>query len=160
MYGDLRDYVSIVRKVLKREDPVRHDGREIQLPYTGDGALGIGKPLKSILHTNPDIPIWLGTGHETNVKLTAEIADGWIPMGFVPGMMKVFEPWLDEGFRRAGGGTALARRDARRGARHRRYVCAVCVCVCDLLMIAVTHLVCDLLMTGTPNIFFTLCVIY
>ena len=107
-YWRLRDYVSIVRKVLKREDPVRHDGREIQLPYTGDGALGIGKPLKSILHTNPDIPIWLGTGNETNVKLTAEIADGWIPMGFVPGMMKVFEPWLDEGFRRAGGGKSLA----------------------------------------------------
>lgn len=107
-YWRLRDYVSIVRKVLAREGPVEHDGREIQLPYTGDGALGIGKPLKSILHTNPDIPIWLGTGNETNVKLTAEIADGWIPMGFVPGMMKVFEPWLEEGFRRAGGGKSLA----------------------------------------------------
>jgi len=107
-YWRLRDYVTIVRKVLKREGPVIHDGREIALPYTGEGALGIGKPLKSILHTNPDIPIWLGTGNETNVKLTAEIADGWIPMGFVPGMMKVFEPWLQEGFRRAGGGKSLA----------------------------------------------------
>ncbi len=36
-----------------------HDGREISLPYTGEGALGVGKPLKSILHMNPDIPIYL-----------------------------------------------------------------------------------------------------
>ena len=60
-------------------------GREICLPYTGEGATGVGKPLKSILHMNPDIPIYLGTGNEATVKLTAEIADGWLPMGFVPG---------------------------------------------------------------------------
>jgi len=104
----LRDYAAIVRKVLRREAPVVHDGREIQLPYTGEGALGVGKPLKSILHTNPNLPIWLGTGSEANVKLTAEIADGWLPMGFHPGMMQVYRPWLEAGFRRAGGGKSLA----------------------------------------------------
>jgi F420-dependent oxidoreductase-like protein len=104
----LRDYVTIVRKVLRREGPVSHAGREIALPYTGEGALGVGKPLKSILHMNPDIPIFLGTGNEANVKLTAEIADGWIPMGFVPGMLEIFRPWLEEGFRRAGDGRTLA----------------------------------------------------
>jgi alkanesulfonate monooxygenase SsuD/methylene tetrahydromethanopterin reductase-like flavin-dependent oxidoreductase (luciferase family) len=69
--------------------------------------MGIGKPLKSILHTNPNLPIWLGTGTETNVKMTAEIADGWLPLGFVPGSMKLFKPWLEEGFARAGGGKSL-----------------------------------------------------
>ena len=59
-----------------------HDGREISLPYTGEGAAGVGKPLKSILHMNPDIPIYLGTGNESTVKLTAEIADGWLPTRF------------------------------------------------------------------------------
>jgi hypothetical protein len=41
------------------------------------------------------------------VKLTAEIADGWLPMGFVPGAMEEYGPWLDEGFRRAGNGKSL-----------------------------------------------------
>jgi F420-dependent oxidoreductase-like protein len=105
----VRDYVAIVRKVLRREGPVSHAGREIQLPYTGPGSLGFGKPLKSILHPNPDLPIWLGTGSEAMVKLTAEIADGWLPFGFAPGMLeRVYRPWLEEGFRRAGGGKSLA----------------------------------------------------
>ena len=103
-YWRIRDYVSIMRKVFAREEPVSHDGKEISLPYRGEGAMGIGKPLKSILHMNPKIPIWLGTGSETNVKLTAEIADGWFPLAFVPGMMDLYRPWLEEGFRRAGGG--------------------------------------------------------
>ncbi len=98
----LRDYVEIVRKVWRREAPVAHDGREIQLPYRGPGSVGLGKPLRSILHMNPDIPIWLGTGGPANVRLTAEIADGWLPMGFVPGMMEVYRPWLEEGLRRSG----------------------------------------------------------
>ena len=112
----IRDYVTIVRKVLKREEPVTHDGPEIQLPYQGPGALGIGKPLRSILHMNARIPIWLGTGTEANVKLTAEIADGWLPLGFVPGMLPVFRPWLEEGFRRAGGGKSLAGFEIMAGA--------------------------------------------
>jgi F420-dependent oxidoreductase-like protein len=107
-YYRIRDYATIMRKIFKREEPVSHDGKEIALPYTGPGAMGIGKPLKSILHMNPNIPIWLGTGTEANVKLTAEIADGWFPLSFVPGMMDVYRPWLEEGFKRAGGGKSLA----------------------------------------------------
>jgi F420-dependent oxidoreductase-like protein len=106
-YWHLRDYVEIMRKVFRREAPLEHAGRELCLPYRGTGALGIGKPLKSILHMNPRIPIWLGTGSEAMVKLTAEIADGWLPMGFAPGMMKVYRPWLEAGFRRAGGGKSF-----------------------------------------------------
>ena len=96
-----------MRKVLERKEPVHHEGRELSLPYTGPGALGVGKPLMSILHGNPRLPIWLGTGTEANVKLTAEIADGWLPLGFVPSSMKVVRPWLDEGYRRAGHGKSL-----------------------------------------------------
>jgi F420-dependent oxidoreductase-like protein len=106
-YWRIRDYVSIMRKIFEREEPVTHEGKEISLPYTGEGAMGIGKPLKSILHMNPKIPIWLGTGSESNVRLTAEIADGWFPLAFVPGMMDSYRPWLEEGFRRAGGGKGL-----------------------------------------------------
>jgi F420-dependent oxidoreductase-like protein len=107
-YWRLRDYVAIMRKVFERKDPVVHAGREISLPYTGPGALGVGKPLTSILHMNPRLPIWLGTGTEANVKLTAEIADGWLPLGFVPRLMPMLRPWLEEGFRRASGGKGFA----------------------------------------------------
>ena len=106
-YWRIRDYVTIMRKIFEREEPVAHDGKEISLPYTGEGAMGIGKPLMSILHMNPKIPIWLGTGTESNVRLTAEIADGWFPLAFVPGMMDLYRPWLEEGFRRAGGGKSI-----------------------------------------------------
>ena len=104
----IRDYVAIMRKIFERKEPVSHAGREIALPYTGPGALGVGKPLTSILHMNPRLPIWLGTGTEANVKLTAEIADGWLPLGFVPRLMPMLRPWLEEGFRRAGGGKGPA----------------------------------------------------
>ena len=98
----LRDYVTIVRRVLERKGPVRHEGEEIRLPYDGPGATGLGKPLKSVLHTNPDIPIFLGTGAPANVALTAEIADGWLPMGYGPDTRSVYKPWIEKGLARAG----------------------------------------------------------
>jgi F420-dependent oxidoreductase-like protein len=101
-YWRLRDYVQIMRKVNRREGPVSHEGREFSLPYAGEGSAGLGKPLMSILHTNVDLPIWCGSGSEATVKLTAELCDGWLPLGFVPGRMETFQPWIEEGFRRAG----------------------------------------------------------
>ena len=106
-YYRMKDYVAIMRKIFAREAPVTHDGREIALPYTGPGSAGLAKPLKSILHMNP-IPIYLATGSESTVKLTAEIADGWLPMGFVPGAMAEYRPWIEEGFRRAGNGKGFS----------------------------------------------------
>jgi F420-dependent oxidoreductase-like protein len=103
-YWRMRDYIQIIRKINLRDGPVSHQGREISLPYTGEGASGLGKPLSSILHPNPDLPIWMGCGGEANVKLTAELCDGWLPHGFVPGRMAHFAPWVEEGFRRAGNG--------------------------------------------------------
>ncbi len=101
-YYRLKDYVSIMKKIWAREAPVTHDGKEISLPYTGTGALNVGKPLKSIMHTNPDIPIWLGTGMESTVRLTAEIADGWLPLGFVPESAHLYQDWIDQGLERGG----------------------------------------------------------
>jgi F420-dependent oxidoreductase-like protein len=106
-YYRLRDYVTIMRKVFRREAPVVHEGREIRLPYQGRGSSGLGKPLRSILHMNPDIPIFLGAENEATVKLCAELCDGWLPLGFVPGSMPHYRPWLEHGFARAGGGKSL-----------------------------------------------------
>lgn len=103
-YYRLRDYVIIMKKVFARDQPVTHNGKEFQLPYHGPGTLGIGKPLKSILHMNPNIPVWLGSGTETNVRLAAEVADGLLPLGFVPPIAHMYRPWIEEGFARAGNG--------------------------------------------------------
>lgn len=106
-YYRIKDYVAIIRKIWAREEPVTHEGKEISLPYEGEGSAGLAKPLKSILHMNPDIPIFLGTGNEASVRLTGEIADGWLPLGFVPGSLPEYLPWLEEGFKRAGNGKSL-----------------------------------------------------
>jgi F420-dependent oxidoreductase-like protein len=80
----LRDYVTILRKVLDREGPVAHDGPEISLPYRGPGALGQGKPLKSIMHPVARVPVWLAAGGPRNTALAGELFDGWLPMGLGP----------------------------------------------------------------------------
>ncbi len=103
-YYWLKDYVEIMRKVFEREAPVSHDGKQLSLPFEGEGALGVGKPLMSILHMAPDIPIYLGTGNEATVRLTGEVADGWLPLGFAPGTFHEYRGWLEEGFARAGNG--------------------------------------------------------
>ncbi len=101
-YYRIKDYVAIMKKIWAREEPVTHDGKEISLPFTGEGALGIGKPLKSILHMNPDIPVFLGTGMESTVRMTAEVADGWLPLGFVPETAHLYKDWIQQGLDKAG----------------------------------------------------------
>jgi F420-dependent oxidoreductase-like protein len=98
-----REVVGIIRQVLAREAPVTNDGPHHPLPYTGEGSLGLGKPLKPIVHPlRPDIPIWLGAEGPKNVAQTAEIADGWIPIFYTPQSAGMYQPWLDEGFARPG----------------------------------------------------------
>jgi F420-dependent oxidoreductase-like protein len=97
-----REYVEIVRAVWRRDTPLEHHGRYYQIPYRGADATGLGKPLKSILHGRPDIPIYLAAIGPRNVALAAEIADGWLPVFFSPDRMAVFAPSLESGFRAAG----------------------------------------------------------
>lgn len=97
-----RDYVAIMRKIFRRESAVSHDGSAISLPYAGADATGLGKPLRSILHPNPDLPIYLAAGGPANVALAAEVADGWIPMGLSPANAAEFRTALEKGAARSG----------------------------------------------------------
>lgn len=97
-----REYVEVVRAILRRERPVEHTGTYYQIPYAGPDATGLGKPLKSILHGRADLPIYLAAVGPKNVALAAEIADGWIPVFFSPRRMSLFRAWLEDGFRAAG----------------------------------------------------------
>lgn len=86
-----REYVNIVRQVLARQAPVTNDGEHYPLPYTGEGSWGLGKPLKPITHPlRSDLPIFLGAEGPKNVTMTAEIADGWLPLYYSPYRQEVY----------------------------------------------------------------------
>ncbi len=97
-----REYVDVVRAILRREKAVEYHGEYYEIPYAGPNATGLGKPLKSILHGRADMPLYIAAIGPKNVAMTAEIADGWIPIFFSPRRMKMFREWLDEGFKRSG----------------------------------------------------------
>jgi F420-dependent oxidoreductase-like protein len=82
--GRTRDTVDICRKIWSGEK-VSHDGKAIKLPLPADEGTGLGKPLKFMNRiARPDIPIVIASIGPSNVKMTAEIADGWQPIHFVP----------------------------------------------------------------------------
>jgi F420-dependent oxidoreductase-like protein len=92
-----REYVDIIRQVLRREAPVTSPGPHYPLPYRGEGSWGMGKPLKSITHPRrADLPIFLGAEGPKNVALTAEIADGWLPLYYSPFRQDVYAESLRE----------------------------------------------------------------
>jgi len=92
-----REYIDIVRQVLRREEPVTNDGPHYPLPYTGEGSWGLGKPLRSIVHPlRADIPIFMGAEGPKNVALAAEIADGWLPLYYSPFRQEVYAESLSK----------------------------------------------------------------
>jgi F420-dependent oxidoreductase-like protein len=102
-----REYVEILRAIWAREKPLEHRGVHYQIPYRGPDATGLGKPLKSIVHGR-QIPIYLAAIGPKSVAQAAEIADGWLPIFYSPFRApKIYQPSLDEGFRKAGGGKSL-----------------------------------------------------
>jgi len=79
-----REYVEIVRSVLRR-DVLEHHGAHYDIPYTGPGSTGLGKPLKLMARPpRAEIPLYLASISPKSVELTFEIADGWLPIFFVP----------------------------------------------------------------------------
>ncbi|HEX2622637.1 MAG TPA: LLM class F420-dependent oxidoreductase, partial [Phototrophicaceae bacterium] len=107
-----REYVEVVRKIFKREAPLEHHGEYYQIPYQGADATGLGKPLKSILHAAPNIPIYLASIGPKNVALTAEIGDGWLPIFFSPEHYQTaYADQIQEGFAKAGNGKSLSQFD-------------------------------------------------
>ncbi|WP_176562074.1 LLM class F420-dependent oxidoreductase [Mycolicibacterium palauense] len=92
--GRTREVVDICRQVWRRER-VEHTGRHYQLPLPAERGTGLGKPLKLINHPVRDrIPITIAALGPKNVRLTAEIAEGWQPVFFFP--EKADDIWGEE----------------------------------------------------------------
>ena len=99
-----REYVDIVRTILRREEPLEHHGEHYDIPYDGAGATGLGKPLRIIGHPRAEMPIYIAAIGPKNVELAAEIADGWLPIFFSPyRLAETYGAALDAGFAKAGG---------------------------------------------------------
>jgi F420-dependent oxidoreductase-like protein len=96
-----REYIEVVRRILRREEPVEFHGEFYDLPLRG-GA-GLGKPLKATVHPlRADIPIFLAAEGPKNVALAAEICDGWLPLFFAPKEDAFYRRCLAEGFAASG----------------------------------------------------------
>ncbi|HWD95523.1 MAG TPA: LLM class F420-dependent oxidoreductase [Acidimicrobiales bacterium] len=97
--GRTREIIDICREIWRREAPLEHHGKNYQMPLPAGEGTGLGKPLKLI--TRPlrsDIPVWIASLGEKNVALTAEVANGWIPLFFIPERaQEVFGSALDAG---------------------------------------------------------------
>ncbi len=100
--GRSREYVSIVRDILRRRKRLEHHGEHYDIPLRG--GTGLGVPLKLMISPlRPDVPVYLAANGPKNVALAAEIADGWLPIFFSPHRVSVFRPSLEQGFARAPG---------------------------------------------------------
>jgi len=88
----MRETMAIVRQVLRR-DRLLFDGQIFHLD----------KGLKLLAHPVRDtVPIYLATLTPGGLRLTGELADGWIPTLFAPEHMEVFRPELEAGARISG----------------------------------------------------------
>jgi F420-dependent oxidoreductase-like protein len=88
----MREYVEICRKVWAKDEPITHDGRHYEIPLPAEKGSGYGQPRMLLEDpVRPRIPIWMAAIGEKSVAQAAEIADGWLPLFWVP--EKVGEGW-------------------------------------------------------------------
>ena len=98
----LREYVTIMRMIFEREERAAFEGEMYQLPYKGEGATGLGKPLKSILHCSQPIPIYSANITPKGVETAAEVTDGFFPIWMDPEKFSVFEKPINKGLAASG----------------------------------------------------------
>lgn len=102
-----KEYIKIMRAIMAREGPVEFDGQLYQLPNKGEGTTGLGKPLKSILESCPDLPIYTASITPAGLRCAGEVADGVFPVWMDPTRFDVLGEHLEAGFEKAGNGKSL-----------------------------------------------------
>lgn len=79
-----REVIDICRQVWRRER-VTYDGEVYKIPLPPDQGTGLGKAVKLINHPLRDsIPIFIASLGLKNVEMTAELANGWLPVLYDP----------------------------------------------------------------------------
>ncbi|MCW5890388.1 MAG: LLM class F420-dependent oxidoreductase [bacterium] len=87
--GRMREFITLVRQMLRREGPVEFQGQHYQLPL--QGGAGLGKPLKLITRPLRDeIPFYLGAEGPKNIAMATELCQGWLPLYYSPYRPEVY----------------------------------------------------------------------
>ena len=98
-----REYVSIVRDVVARREPVASDGPHYRLPANGhEGVTGLGKPLKSTLRPLRErLPVYLAAEgpeeHRADRRDRGRLARAVL---LAAPRRELYRPCLEEGFAR------------------------------------------------------------
>src|SRR6516162_8886945 len=108
-----KEYVSIIRQIFAREKPLEHKGEHYQIPYTGPGATGLGKPLKTIIHPSPNLKIYTASIAPAGLRTGAEVADRVLPFLMSPEQAHAIVAPVREGL------AARGRAQDARPIRHR-----------------------------------------
>jgi len=103
----LREYVTIVKQIFARQAPLEFDGVRYQIPYRGEGSSGQGKPLRSMIRSRADIPVYTGSMAPKSQAMSAEIADGCLLTCMHPERPEVLMKNFNEGFEKAGNGKGM-----------------------------------------------------
>jgi F420-dependent oxidoreductase-like protein len=106
-----REYIKIMKQIMARQGPVEFDGQMYQMPNKGEGTTGLGKPLKSILAADPDIPIYTASITAAGLRCAGEVADGVFPVWMDPNKYAVLGEHIEAGFAKADGEKSLANFD-------------------------------------------------
>src|SRR5438067_4410099 len=103
-----REYIAIIRRILERQAPLEFHGEHYQIPYTGPGATGLGKPLRSIIHGDPGLKIYTAAIAPAGLRTAGEVADGVLPFFMSPEKAGAITAPVLEGIGKAGDGKTLA----------------------------------------------------
>jgi F420-dependent oxidoreductase-like protein len=103
-----REYIAIIRRILERKAPLEFHGEHYQIPYTGSGATGLGKPLRSIIHGDPNLKIYTAAIAPAGLRTAGEVADGTLPIFMSPEKPQAITAPILEGMTKAGSGKTLA----------------------------------------------------
>ncbi len=105
-----REYIADHPPDPRAREAARVPRRALQIPATGAGTTGLGKPLKSILHGNPSLPIYTASISPAGLRCAAEVADGVFPMMMDPEKFDVASSAASRGGLRAPRAVARASR--------------------------------------------------
>ncbi|HTW50716.1 MAG TPA: LLM class F420-dependent oxidoreductase [Stellaceae bacterium] len=97
-----REYVAIIRQIMERAAPLEHHGEHYDIPYTGPGSTGFGKPLRSIGHGDPSLKIYTAPISPPGLRTAGEVADGALPFLMSPEKAHIIVGPILEGRAKAG----------------------------------------------------------
>jgi len=103
-----KEYAAIIRQILRREGPLTFQGEHYQIPYAGPDATGLGKPLKSIVHGDPSLPIYTASITPAGLRTAGEVADGTLPIFFSPEQPNLITDAIEEGMKKSANSKTMA----------------------------------------------------